>query len=108
MKRVARPNQNLTREEAAIEREIAASHGYTAPSGPHAGQGSGFQLRLALISGELATVLLGDEDRRWFVQWLEQQQVDDPLYDDVPRQVAAQIRAAMQREHDRQVGNEDL
>jgi len=93
-----KPNQNLTPSEAAIERSIAASHNLLATSGPHVGEGSGLQLRLGIISGAITTLLLGDEERRWFIDWLEATPVDNPLYTDILGQVARQLRAAMARE----------
>ena len=93
----------LTKPERAALDRIAAQHGYIVANGSREGQGNAVEMMLSLISGELTTLLIDAEERRWFVEWLERQPVDDPLYEDVPRQVAAQIRAAIQREHDRQM-----
>lgn len=85
-----RLNANLTKEEAAIKRQIAAKHGYTAPSGPHTGQGSAFMLDLALVSGELKTVLLNDYDR--LAAWLLAQTTGDVLLDEELRSLARQLQ----------------
>ncbi len=90
--------KGLNRAEESSLRTIAERHGYTASTGPHVGKGSASQLMQAIISGEVATVLLGDEDRRWFIQWLESQSIDNPLYTDIPSSVAAQLRDAAQRD----------
>jgi hypothetical protein len=96
---MSRQNQNLTSTEAAIERSIAASHGFIASTGPHTGDGSSFQLRLAIINGDVATVRFdGIEDLRWFVGWIERMPAD-PLYANVPSQVARQLRSAIAREN---------
>lgn len=84
-----RLNANLTKEEAAIKRQIAASHGYTAPSGPHAGQGSAFMLDLALVSGEIKMVLLNDYDR--LAVWLLAQTTGDVLLDAELHSLARQL-----------------
>jgi hypothetical protein len=90
--------KGLNRSEESALREIAERHGYIAHSGPHAGKGSASELIGVLIKGELATVLLSDEQRAWFIDWLRSQQVDDPLYEDVPKLVADQLWTAVVRE----------
>lgn len=84
-----RTNDNLTREEAAAWRAIAARHGYTARTGPRAGEGSGMQLTLAIIAGEVRTVLLDPDDRAAVARWLEEQDAG-PLTDAL-RSLAAQL-----------------
>ena len=69
---MTRKNQNLTPAEAAIKRQIAASHGYTISRGPRTGEGSALQLDLAIISGEVATLLIGEEDRRAVCRWIDE------------------------------------
>lgn len=68
-----RSNQNLSKDEAAILRGIAAYHGYEASSGPHTGQGSAFALQLAVIHGDVQTVSLEPEELAIVVPWLRQQ-----------------------------------
>lgn len=79
-------------------RDIAAGHGYIADRGHRQHEGSASELIAAIIRGELATVLLSDEQRAWAVGWLMRAEVDDPLYADVPRLIAEQLQAAMDRE----------
>lgn len=56
------------------------------------------ELMASIASGETATVLLGDEERAWLIDWLETVEVDDPIYQHTPRVLAAQLRAAVERE----------
>lgn len=70
---MSRPNQNLTKSEAAILREIAAHHGYAASTGPHRGQGSALALQLAVITGDVVIVSIDSEDRRLLADWLTRQ-----------------------------------
>jgi hypothetical protein len=92
----SRKNQNLTIAESAALREVALSHGYTATRGPLVknGQESGnaIELLLAIIAGEVATVLLGDEERAHAIGLLE------ASGDDVLMSIARQLRAAAERE----------
>lgn len=53
--------------------EIAADHGYTATRGPTAGEGNLTEMLCAIDSGEIALVLLPDEQRRQATAWLQQQ-----------------------------------
>jgi len=94
-----RRNQNLTKSESAILRQIALDHGYRAISGPAvkdgAEAGSALLFLLAIISGEVATVLL-DTDQRWYaIDKLEASR------DEVLIELAANLRAAAEREQAR-------
>jgi len=73
-------------EGASLRHLLHERHGYSAE-----------EAIAGLLSGELATVLLSDEQRAWLITWLESQSIDDPLYADVPRNVAAQLRDAVNR-----------
>jgi hypothetical protein len=53
--------------------ELAAQHGYLASRGPTAGEGNAADLLRAIASGEVATVLLADEERGMLIDWLHQQ-----------------------------------
>lgn len=67
---MARKNQNLAADEARRLREIAAYHGYTASSGPYAGQGSAFALTLALVTGDAIVISIDPDDRQALAAWL--------------------------------------
>lgn len=85
--------------QAAL-RKIAERHGYTATRGPRAGQGSPSELVQALDAGELATVLL-DSDERWqIIAELDRHAATlDGWLSEGIREVANQLRAAAEREH---------
>lgn len=68
-----RANQNLSKEEAAILRGIAAYHGLTAVSGPHAGQGSALALQQSIIAGDVQIVALDPDELALVAPWLQQQ-----------------------------------
>jgi hypothetical protein len=53
--------------------EIAAEFGYTSERGPTAGEGNLTQMLIAIDEGELALVLLPDEQRAWAINWLDEQ-----------------------------------
>lgn len=76
-------------------RRVAARHGYLASRGPHAGQGDPVELALALGSGELATVLLVDEERLQAIRWLDEQAKvltqSDPLLAETVKSIANQL-----------------
>ena len=97
MKRpTGRKNQNLTQPENAALAQIAAHHGYVVKRGPTAKDGveAGYPLMLllAIISGEVVTILL-DTDERWHaIQALETSD-DEVLHD-----IAIQLRRAAERE----------
>jgi hypothetical protein len=50
---------------------IAAHHGYVAVGGPTKGQGNAAELMVAIAGGEVALVLLNDNQRRRAMQHLE-------------------------------------
>lgn len=87
--------RGLNKAESEALRAIALNHGYTATRGPlvKGGQKSGnaIELLLAIISGELATVLLGD-DERWRAIWLLEASGDAIL-----ESIARQLRTAADR-----------
>lgn len=53
--------------------EIAAGFGYTSERGPTAGEGNLTEMLTAIDKGELALVLLPDEQRAWAIDWLDEQ-----------------------------------
>lgn len=53
--------------------QIAAEFGYTAERGATAGEGNLAEMLTAIDSGELALVLLPDEQRAWTIDWLDEQ-----------------------------------
>jgi hypothetical protein len=87
---------------AAMLRRVAARHGYTASRGSHAGQGDPVALALALGNGELATVLLADEERSQAIRWLDEQAKvlasADPLLAETIRSIANQLYEAVKLE----------
>lgn len=62
----------LDKDDIAVLREIAEYHGYLAYQGPTTGLGSASALLRAIAKGELATVLLGGEERREAVRCLRE------------------------------------
>lgn len=87
---------------AAMLRRVAARHGYLASRGPHAGQGDPVELALALGNGELATVLLADEERSQAIRWLDEQAKvitqSDPLLAETIKSIANQLYEAVKLE----------
>ena len=65
-----RPEANELRAELNA---IARQHGYLATRGPTAGQGNAAAMLVAIATGELAVLLLPDEQRAWFAEWLRAQ-----------------------------------
>lgn len=53
--------------------QIAAEFGYTSERGATAGEGNLAEMLMAIDRGELALVLLPDEQRAWAINWLDQQ-----------------------------------
>lgn len=71
---MARRNQNLTPDEAAVLRRIAAYHGYYQRRGPGAGtEGSALALILATIHGDVQMISLEPEEIAGVVPWLAEQ-----------------------------------
>lgn len=96
--------RGLNKAESVVLRDIALCHGYTVTRGPTAKNGAEagnpIELLLAVISGEVATVLL-DSDERWqIIAELERHAaaLDGWLSEGI-RKVASQLRAAAEREH---------
>lgn len=88
--------RGLNKAESAALSAIALRYGYIASRGPSTkgGQESGnpIMLLLAIISGEVATILL-DQDERWqAIKRLEES--GDPIFLDI----AAQLRRAAELE----------
>lgn len=77
--------------------EIAASFGYTASRGPTAGQGNLTEMLIAIDSGELALVLLPDEQIHNALQVLERLYGEDAFHNDWAKDVAASLCAALRR-----------
>ena len=72
--RNSRRNQNLTPDEAARLRAIAAYHGYKQSRGRGAKeQGSVLGLTLAVVDGEVATVQIDHDELRPLIDWLRAQ-----------------------------------
>lgn len=88
--------RGLNKAESDSLRSIALKHGYSATRGPLVkdGQESGnaIELLLAIISGEVATVLL-DTDERWRAIGLLEAHEDEAI-----RSIGEQLRWAAERE----------
>lgn len=88
--------RGLNKAESEALRAIALYHGYTATRGPlvKGGQESGnaIELLMAVISGEVATVLLDDDERWHAIRLLE------ASGDAILESVARQLRTAAERE----------
>jgi hypothetical protein len=81
-------------------RHIAEYYGYTAQRGPRAGQGDVVALAVAIGNGEIATVLLSNEQRYLAGTWLFEQakSVSDPSLSEALASIARQLQAAAKRE----------
>jgi hypothetical protein len=77
--------------------EISAAFGYTASRGPTAGQGNLAEMLIAIDAGELALVLLTDEQIHNALQVLDQLHAEDTFHNDWAKDVAAALRAALRR-----------
>lgn len=79
--------------QAALRR-AAEKHGYLATRGPHPGRGNAIEFILAIDSGEVATVLISDEQRQAFVNSADRlaELAGDPTLADAIRDIAAQLR----------------
>jgi len=93
--------RGLNNEQVATMRrrlnDLAAELGYVAWSGPTAGQGNLAAMLQAIDAGEVAVVLLSDEQRRQAARWLNEQagQVSGPLGEALDT-IAASLWRAMQ------------
>ena len=87
--------------QAALRR-VAERHGYLAMRGPHAGKGNPSALIQALDSGELATVLMADEERRAAINELRQHAttLEDTALAAALRDLASQLADAVAAEDD--------
>jgi hypothetical protein len=83
-------------------RKVAEYHGYLATRGPRTGQGDVVELAVAIGTGELATVLLADEQRHMVMRFLNGQAkiVDDFSLAEALESVARQIYASVERERE--------
>jgi len=68
--RMTQPAANALR---ARLNDQAAAHGYTAVRGPTAGQGNLAELLRAIDAGEVALVLLPEQNRASAIRWLREQ-----------------------------------
>lgn len=97
------PHRALTSAPiAAMLRRVAERHNYTAQRGPHAGQGDPVELAIALGTGELATVLLPDEQRTVAIRWLDEQAaiIDNPILAEALKSIADQLHDAVKLENE--------
>jgi hypothetical protein len=98
--------RGVSQEEANAIRQrankIAASYGYSAERGPTTGEGNAAEMLVAIVSGELATVLLPDEQRSMAIRWLDEQSrtVNDFSLAEALQSIAKQLDAAVQREYE--------
>jgi hypothetical protein len=98
--------RGVSQEEANAIRlqanKVAAYHGYSAERGPTAGAGNAAEMLVAIASGELATVLLPDEQRSMAIRWLDEQsnKVDNFSLAEALQSIAKQLDAAVQREYE--------
>ena len=94
--------QDLDKEEMAEIQAIAARHGYTIGRGSHADKGSRRQLERAIIKGDVALVLLGDDQRgaamRWLFDNLEIIAQQDWIAAEGLKQIAESLEEAIKRE----------
>ncbi len=80
--------------------KLAAQHGYAASRGRMTERGGGAELLTAIANGEVALVLLADEQRAWAAEWLEEWagELEHPSLAEALETIAAALRDAMQRE----------
>lgn len=88
--------RGLNKAESDALRNIALGYGYTVTRGPTskdgAEAGNPIELLLAIIGGEVATVLLGDEERAYAIGRLL------GSGDEVLENIGRQIQKAVERE----------
>lgn len=91
-------------------KDVALYHNYVHHRGHLKGQPSTRELQLAIGSGEVATVLLADEERAMVLDFLNQQaeKVDDPLLSSGLASLARQIYAAIERERQGELQSDNL
>lgn len=95
-----KPNySDLDAQSLAELRTIAAFHGYTIGRGRDALMGSRKQLEMAIISGEMALVLLDDGPRSAFIRWANTVDMTtlDPSLAEAIRDIASSLADAVTR-----------
>ena len=102
--------KNMTAAQSRFLRaelaEIAAEHGYYAERGPTAGQGNPAELLVAIAGGEVATLLLADDERRRAIrqlrrlaeEWAASDNLDQAETAEVFAIIADCLSAAAERE----------
>jgi len=89
--------RNMTNAQSRALRarlaEIAASHGYIATRGPTAGDGNPASLMAAIANGEVATVLLADDERRRAIHQLRRLAEEWASSDDLLEAETAEVFA---------------
>lgn len=83
--------------------DLAGTFGYIAHRGPTAGRGNLAELLIAIDSGEVALVLLPDEQRSAMVDFLCQVAADgrqSALVTEAAESIARALECAMEREDD--------
>jgi hypothetical protein len=91
-----------TRAFAAQVAEVAASHGYRNHFGQLAGRGNIVAMLRAIESGELATVMLADEQRDYAIRRLRELAPEqDGITAEAFLSLAGQLDYARQRERQR-------
>lgn len=80
--------------------KIAASYGYRSERGPTNGEGNAAEMLVAIDGGELATVLLPDEQRSAVIAWIESNadSLSNLTAGDGLKSIARQLQAAIERE----------
>lgn len=83
-------------------RRVAEYYDYIATRGPHAKKGDVVELAVAIGSGEIALVLLPDEQRSMAIRWLREQAelIVDPSLSQALGSIAKQLDAAAIREYE--------
>lgn len=77
--------------------EVAASFGYTASRGPTAGQGNLAEMLIAIDAGELAMVLLPDEQIHNALVELDRLYQEDTFHNEWARDIASSLCASLRR-----------
>ncbi len=96
--------KGLSQEYANAMRQrlntIAASYGYCADRGPTTGKGNAAEMLMAIDEGELAIVLLPDEQRAAVIEWIEKNAstIGNFMVGEALESIARQLQAAIERE----------
>lgn len=99
---MTRRSKSLARfpNEAAL-RTIAERHGYVETRGLNVGKGDPSKVLQAMAEGELATVLLDDDERWSIINWLDEQAKNaDVLLAETIRSLALQLRDSAKQAQD--------